>query len=415
VTPEAKLIRLGVHQLPAIEKAANRANASGSHRIRAPTQVTFTPAPFKFPATIPRRQFIYGRHYIRGFLSATVAPGGVGKSSLALVDAVAMTAGRDLHCIVPPKAIKVWYVNLEDPREEIERRVAAICLHFGIEGSEVEERLFFDGREIEIILASQHKSGAIVATSVADALCTALKANRIDVLILDPFVSAHRVTENDNGAIDAVAKTLGRIAGAANCAIECVHHTRKNNGAEITAEDGRGASALVAAARSVRVLNRMSEAEAAKAGMAAEERRSYFRSEIDKANLALAAKAIWYRMASVALGNGSGGAVDDQDYIAVATPWAWLDASEGVSTADLRAVQAAISAGRWRENSQAADWAGKAIAQVLNLDLTNKAHKAKVNALLKTWILSGALVVVDGRDARHEVRSFIEVGTAADD
>jgi putative transcriptional regulator len=31
----------------------------------------------------PRRQFVYGRHLIRGFLSATVAPGGVGKSALS--------------------------------------------------------------------------------------------------------------------------------------------------------------------------------------------------------------------------------------------------------------------------------------------------------------------------------------------
>jgi hypothetical protein len=393
------------------------AGMEGRTASDARAAVIFTPTPVKFrdPATIPRRQFIYGRHYIRAFLSATVAPGGVGKSSLALVEAVAMAAGRSLHGIVPPKATKVWYVNLEDPREEIERRIAAICLHFGIEASEIQGRLFFDGREIEIILASQARSGAIIAAPVKDALAAALTEGKFDVFVLDPFVSVHRVAENDNGAIDAVAKTLGRIAGAANCAIECVHHTRKNNGAEITAEDGRGASALVAAARSVRVLNRMSEAEAAKAGVAAEERRSYFRSEIDKANLAPAAKATWYRMASVPLGNGSGGGVDDQDYITVATPWAWPDVFEGVSTADLRAVQAAISAGRWRENSQATDWAGKAVAQVLNLDPTNTAHKAKINALLKTWIVSGALVVVEGRDARHEVRSFIEVGTAADD
>jgi hypothetical protein len=51
----------------------------------------------------------------------------------------------------------------------------------------------------------------------------------------------------------------------------------------------------------------------------------------------------------------------------------------------------------------------------LNLDPANRAHKAKINTLLKTWIASGALVVVEGRDARHEVRSFIELGTAADD
>ena len=57
-----------------------------------------------------------------------------------------------------------------------------------------------------------------------------------------------------------------------------------------------------------------------------------------------------------------------------------------MTVSDLRAVQAAIAAGRWRENSQAKDWAGHAVATVLKLDATNKAHKAKIAGLLKTWI-----------------------------
>lgn len=250
----------------------------------AETPVTFTPKPFldRDPRTIPRRQFLYGRHYIRGFLGATVAHGGVGKSSLALVEAVAMASGRNLLGIEPPKPLKVWYVNLEDPREEIERPVAAICLHFRIGPKEIEGRLFYDGRETVIILALQSKSGAIVATPVAAGLTAALKG--FDVLILDPFVSAHRVTENDSMAIDAVVKALGRIAGEASIAIEFLHHVRKTNGAEITAEDGRGASALIAAARSVRVLNPMSKEEAEKAGVV-ENKRFYFRADIGKANL----------------------------------------------------------------------------------------------------------------------------------
>ena len=252
---------------------------------RVETPMTFTPKPYvdRDPRTIPPRQFLYGRRYIRGFLGATVAPGGVGKSSLALVEAVAMASGRNLLGIEPPKSLKVWYVNLEDPREEIERRVAAICLHFRIGPKEIEGWLFYDGRETEIILASQSKSGAIVATPVAAGLTAGLKG--FDVLILDPFVSAHRVSENDNMAIDAVVKTLGRIAGEASIAIELLHHVRKTNGAEITAEDGRGASALIAAARSVRVLNPMTKEEGDTANVG-ENRRFYFRAAIGKANLA---------------------------------------------------------------------------------------------------------------------------------
>ena len=208
--------------------------------------IVFKPTPYVWrdPATIPPRQFIYGRHHMRGFVSATVAPGGVG-NLLALVDAAAMASGRNLLGNEPVKPLKVWYVNLEDPREEIERRVAAICLHFGVTRDELGDRLSFDGRELEgLVIAKQTNTGAVVATPVVEALTAALKDRAFDVLVVDPFVSVHQCAENDNNAIDLVAKTFGRIAGAANCAVELVHHTRKTGGQEITAEDGRARARL---------------------------------------------------------------------------------------------------------------------------------------------------------------------------
>ena len=92
----------------------------------------FIPTPFKHRdlATVPRRQFVYGRHYIRDFLSATVSQSGVGKSALAIAEAVAMTTGLNLLGVQPPKPLRVWYWNGEDPAEEIQRRVEAACLHF---------------------------------------------------------------------------------------------------------------------------------------------------------------------------------------------------------------------------------------------------------------------------------------------
>ena len=48
------------------------------------------------PASIPRREWLYDRHYIRKFVSATIAGGGVGKSALKLTEAVSMALGRDL-------------------------------------------------------------------------------------------------------------------------------------------------------------------------------------------------------------------------------------------------------------------------------------------------------------------------------
>jgi hypothetical protein len=87
-------------------------------------------------------------------------------------------------------------------------------------------------------------------------------------------------------------------------------------------------------------------------------------------------------------------------------------APDDVAASDVRAAQRAIAAGRWRESVQAKNWAGHAVAAVMKLDA--EADKAKIIALLKIWIESGALVVVEGEDEQRKKRSFVEVGSVAE-
>ncbi|MGX9979616.1 VHS/ENTH/ANTH domain-containing protein [Methylobacterium fujisawaense] len=97
------------------------------------------------------------------------------------------------------------------------------------------------------------------------------------------------------------------------------------------------------------------------------------------------------------------------------TRWKWPDPLDEVSVSDLRAAQQAVSVGRWRENVQARDWVGKAIASALQLSLENPAHKEKVKRLLQIWTDSGMFVVTPGLDANRIERSFVEVGEWATD
>lgn len=380
--------------------------ANGPHPIRA------TPFRWRDPAQIPAREWLYGRHLIRHFLSTTVAPGAAGKSSLVLVEAIAMVTGRPLLGITPPRCMRVWYIALEDPIEEIERRVAATCLHYGIPRAEVEGRLFLDsGRTSEVVIATATRDGTKVAEPVVSGLVRTIRENRIDVAVVDPFVSSHRVGENDNAAIDIVAKAWNRVAEQGEAAIELVHHVRKGQGGagEFTVEDGRGAGALLAAARSARVLNPMTKEQAERAGVASN--RGHFRADNGKANLAPPPdRSEWFRFASVALGNGPNGG----DHVAVVEPWQWPDPMESVSVEDLRKAQRAIAGGRWRESAQAKDWAGIAIAEALGIEL-DVAGRGRVKALLKTWIGTGMFVVVEGRDDRRKPVPFIEIGEAATD
>ena len=322
-------------------------------------QIVATPYVWRDPKTIPRRAWVYGSHLIRRFVSTTVAPGAVGKSSLTMVEAIAMATGRALLGTHPAGGkLRVWLWNGEDPLEELERRVAAICIHYGIDPAELDGQLFLNsGRDTEIVIATTTRNGTVIAQPVVNDMLATIRENRIDVIYLDPFVACHGASENDNGAINAVAKTIARMADETNTAWDLVHHSRKTGGAEVTVEDGRGASALLAAARSGRVLNPMTKEEAARAGV--EKPRGFFRVDNGKANLAPPPDSSeWFTLKSVSLDNGGENPFDQPDHVAVVATWQWPEALDGVTVSDLRKVQAAVTAGRFRENAQAKDWVG---------------------------------------------------------
>lgn len=366
-----------------------------------------TPFVWRDPSTIPPRPWVYGRHMIRKQVSVTVAPGGVGKSSLTLVEAICLASGRQLLGEwVPSGGLRAWVYNLEDPRDEMDRRVIGAMIHHGVKPDEVDGKLFLDtGRERPLCTAVDIRGEVSIVRPEIEALAAALTERQIDVLIVDPFVSSHRVSENSSGAIDLVAKEWARLADRCNCAIELVHHTRKTGGQEATTEDGRGSTALLGAARSGRVLNKMSEDDRKKAGVD-QDPATYFGIDRDKANLAPVGARQWIRMASVDLGQG--------DHVGVATSWQWPDAFDGVGVRQLIDVQREVhrrhEAGTPpRASDQAgADWIGSVVADVCGLDVDE--DKARIKALIKSWMASGALVKGEWIDPTRRPRPVIEVG-----
>lgn len=402
----------GVPDLPALPDFEAGDDEGMTDPLDRPLGQFVRPFVWRDPATMPRRQWVYGRHLIRKFVSATFAPGGVGKSALVLAEAMAMASGKPLLGPKPRGRLRVGYWNGEDPFEETDRRAMAACLLHDLGPDDLEGWLHLgSGREDELVIAEQAPSGAVILGPNVEAVLETIRTLRLDVLIIDPFVSSHRVTENDNNAIDLVAKRWGKIADVTNTAVELVHHTRKTNGAETTVEDGRGAVALLNAARSARVLNAMSKDERERAGVKPNE--AYFRVENGKANLAPPSEgAEWFQVASVDLGNGD--AFEPADNVGAVRSWSWPDPFDGVTASDLRAVQMAIDGGQWRENTQAKDWAGKAVAEALGLDLDEKTDRQKVKALLATWIKTEALRKVSRPDEHRKERDWIEVGRWAE-
>lgn len=366
--------------------------------------VSASPFTWRPTAEIPKRQWLYGKHLLRRFVSLDVAAGGVGKSSLKIGEALSMATGRDFYDKgLPEGPLTVWLWNLEDPHDEIERRLHATAERFKVTPDEVGDRLYVDsGRDQPLVMATEGPDGAMIMRPVVDALIAEMIERKIDVLSIDPFVSSHAVSENDNNAIDVVAREWNVVAERTGAAINLVHHVRKQNGTEATADSARGASSLIGKARSVLVYNRMTEDEAAKLNVKAEERFFYFRVDNDKANLAPPERGDWYRMNNVDLANG--------DSVGVACSWSPPDAFEGISTAHLIRFQKAIGEGKWRLDQQAKAWAGYALCPILDLNPAEKRDKARAKQIIERWIYEGALEVVKDLDDKRMEKDFVVVG-----
>jgi len=179
-------------------------NDGQSFRDQFGNKISATPFKVFDVSKLPRRQWLYGRHYVRKYVTATVASGGGAKTALKLVEAVSMAIGRDLFDGSKPiDRLRVWYWNGEDPLDEINRRIAAICAHYSIEQKELEGWLFVDsGHEVPICLATENRNGVSRDQRVIDSINNTIELQKIDVLILDPFISIHKVSENNNPLID---------------------------------------------------------------------------------------------------------------------------------------------------------------------------------------------------------------------
>ena len=383
--------------------------ARGDKPALAPLPIHATPYAWKDPETIPQREWLYGQLLVRKIVSATISPGGIGKSSLVAAEALATVSGKPLLGVTPPGQMRVWLWNLEDPQEETERKIQAAAKHYKLTSADIGDRLLVDsGRDQKLVIAKTTREGAVIVQPVVDSLVAEIVARKIDVLVIDPFVSCHEVAENDNSAMDMVVKEWGKVADRGNCAVHLVHHTRKMGDAtEVTTESSRGGSSQTDACRVVRTVNRMTKVEATNAGI--DNPRSYFRTYNDKANFAPPVeKSDWFKLESVDLGNGDMGLPGDS--IGVVTEWEWPDVTAGMTAGDYDKVVAVVRDGKWRQSIQAEDWVGVAIAEALDLDLDVPTQKAKVKAALKMYIEAGTLVVVERKDGdQRKLKKFVEV------
>jgi RecA-family ATPase len=289
--------------------------------LRSGTALKYVPVdfdPFAIDETfdagsIPRRPWQVRRLLMLGQVTLLVSPGGVAKSTFAIHVGVATALGRG--DMIPGYSLveqgNVLVLNSEDDTDEMKRRLAGVLTHYEIAPADLTGKLFFSSMfgKFPQLAHYDAKSGQTTESELLDELCAFVKEKNIKVVVIDPLVGFHDAPENDNGAMEKVAMYLRKIARETDAAVLVAHHTRKTNGdAESHAGDmdtGRGASALVSAARIAITLARMSHKTADKFQIPWNMGRHLRRIDDAKQNYAPSAEdTTWFEMRDTTIANG---------------------------------------------------------------------------------------------------------------
>jgi hypothetical protein len=382
---------------------------------KAPIHIEAEPW-WRDPATIPKREFLYGKHYMRKAIGASIGAGGRLKTTHSLFEAVEMASGRNLttNAPLPTGPLRVACLNAEEEQDELDRRIAAVCKYYNVAETDLEQRLIVKSTHTQPLrFATLVRGVAVLNAPALDALAELIKRHSADVFMLDPWISFHSVNENTNTDMDLVIKTgIGVIASETGSAGEIFHHPGKPKPgqAENTVEDARGASAIIWAVRSARVFNFMTPDEASKLGISEDDRRKHIRISNGKANMAPLGGADWIKILVENLPNG--------DEVAFSSRWKPPNPFEGVSVADMETGARLAATGEYRADIRSPQWFGFALADLLHIPVAHGADNeskdlAKLNAIIKTWIKNKVIKVEQREDAKSKERKFIVPGSAS--
>jgi hypothetical protein len=227
---------------------------------------------FNLETRLRAREWLYDHHYQRGFVTGTLAMTKVGKSTMLRSDALAMVTGfggipqtnvflRKLGIFEP---LRVLYCNGEDPLNEVNLGLAAICKHFRVTNIDIGGRLHIvSGRDTDVVFVRDTRNGTQWSLPTVDSLKKYIVAHKIDVVILDPAVKFHRLPEVDNGKMDEFFTGLADLADELKVAIEVAFHPRKLDAdSGISMQDLRGAISQISAIRSLRTMRVVTSSEA---------------------------------------------------------------------------------------------------------------------------------------------------------
>jgi hypothetical protein len=357
---------------------------------------------------IPPRGWLLGVTFCRKFISGLIGEGGVGKTAIRCVQYLAAASGRNLTEEHVHRRCRVLIVCLEDSLDEVKRRIGAAMLQHRVSPEDVKGWLFYCTPKGLKLLQNDPRGGRIIGQLHSE-LKAAIAELKIDIVAIDPFVKAHGVEENDNGAIDQVCIMLADLADEFDCAVDLVSHARKGQATPGDAERERGASSKKDAGRLMRTVTSMTTEEAETFGVTEQDRRALVRVDDAKVNLTpRSADATWFKLVSISLGNATQ-EYPHGDHVQTVERWKPPDTWAGLSHHVLNQILSDIEAGLADGNrySDAPSVTDRAAWKVIIKHAPSK-PEAAARKIIKTWVKNAVLIRHDYENptTRKPVKGF---------
>lgn len=225
-----------------------------------------------------------------GTVGGLVSPGGVGKSTASLEMMVYITTGLDLFGWGGIPGGRAMLMAAEDPVPVLHGRIAALASRMG-----EDERGYF--AELAEIYPTYGQGGDLLDGGATAGRITELGRGK-RLIIIDTLSRWHSGDENDRADAARVMRTLEKIAKETGAAVVFLHHTSKAaalNGQGDIQQAGRGSSVFVDESRWVAFMQTCTEDEAQTLGIVSDERKSYVRYGLSKANYIASPPDIWVR------------------------------------------------------------------------------------------------------------------------
>ena len=231
-----------------------------------------------------------------GSVGAWIAPGGTGKSYLAMELAQAVASPMaDIAGFGPSKSGKVMYLNAEDGEQQLRSRMAALGTITPPETLDELEANLNIVNAMGMMMDFGVKHREFSRGTDADSLVNTCQGFRL--IIIDTLNRFHRLEENDNGQMSYLLSVLESVARQTGAGVLFMHHANKyasRNQAGDNQTASRGASALTDNIRYAATLTRMTSEEAKIYGLDDNWIKSFLRFSVVKQNAGLPQGDRWF-------------------------------------------------------------------------------------------------------------------------